>query len=94
VRILQVKVPGASERLARQIAHFMQALRTRRLAKTPGVAETIDWAEALVRLERVELDADVVAQTRGCFLKDQRDVSGLPDADIDDLVGGARAAAR
>lgn len=93
VRILQVKVPEASARLARQIAHFMQALRTRRLAKTPGVAETIDWAAALVRLERVELDADHVAQTRGCFLKDQRDVSGLPDAAIEEMVAVARDAA-
>ena len=57
VRILRTKVPGASEQLARQIGRVMQALRRRRLSKAPGVAESIDWAQALVRLHRQSLDA-------------------------------------
>ncbi len=74
VRIVRLKVPGASEELARQVTRFMQALRRRRLSRTPGVAETIDWAQALVRLDRDQLDAELVADTLGCVLKDERDI--------------------
>jgi MoxR-like ATPase len=89
VRILRAKVPGASEQLARQIGRVMQALRQRRLSKTPGVAESIDWAQALVRLHRERLDADVVAKTVGCFLKDRHDVEDLDAPAIDALVSDA-----
>ena len=81
VRILQLKAPGASEQLAREIGRFMQALRRRRLAKAPGVAESIDWAQALVRLHRSQLDAEAVAQTLGCFLKDRHDIEDLDRAE-------------
>jgi len=92
VRILRLKVPGASEQLARQIARFMQAIRRRRLSKAPGVAEAIDWAQALVTLHRSHLDADTVADTLGCFLKDRHDVEDLDAAGIDALVAEARGA--
>ena len=92
VRILRLKVPTASEQLARQIARFMQAIRRRRLSKAPGVAEAIDWAQALVTLHRSHLDADTVADTLGCFLKDRHDVEGLDAAGIDALVAEARGA--
>jgi MoxR-like ATPase len=90
VRILRLKAPGASEQLAREIGRFMQALRRRRLAKAPGVAEAIDWAQALVRLQRANLDTDAVAETLGCFLKDRHDVEELDRAGIDSLVAEAR----
>jgi len=92
VRILRLKVPTASEQLARQIARFMQAIRRRRLSKAPGVAEAIDWAQALVTLHRSHLDADTVADTLGCFLKDRHDVEDLDAAGIDALVAEARGA--
>ena len=92
VRILQLKAPGASERLTREIGRFMQALRRRRLAKAPGVAEAIDWAQALVRLHRSHLDAEVVAGTLGCFLKDRHDIEDLDRAGIESLVVEARGA--
>ena len=92
VRILQRKAPGASGQLAREIGRFMQALRRRRLAKTPGVAESIDWAQALVRLHRSHLDAESVAQTLGCFLKDRHDVEDLDRAGVATLVAEARGA--
>src|ERR1700693_6080263 len=60
VRIIRTQVPGVSEKLADQIARFAQGLRARRLAKVPGVAETLDWARALVHLHRDHLDIDVV----------------------------------
>jgi hypothetical protein len=53
------------------------------------VAESIDWAQALVRLHREHLDADVVAQTLGCFLKDRHDIDDLDRAAIDALVADA-----
>ncbi len=89
VRILRTKVPGASEQLARQIGRVMQALRRRRLSKAPGVAESIDWAQALVRLHRQSLDPDVVSDTLGCFLKDRHDLEDLDRAAIDALVAEA-----
>jgi MoxR-like ATPase len=93
VRILQLKAPGVSEQLAREIGRFMLAVRRRRLSKMPGVAEAIDWAQALLRLHRSHLDADVVAETLGCFLKDRHDVENLDRAAIDSLVAEARAEA-
>jgi MoxR-like ATPase len=92
VRILRLKAPGASEQLTREIARFMQALRRRRLSKAPGVAEAIDWAQALVRLHRAHLDADAVAETLGCFLKDRQDIDDLDRAGIESLVADARSA--
>jgi MoxR-like ATPase len=92
VRILQLKAPGASERLAREIGRFMQVLRRRRLAKAPGVAESIDWAQALVRLHRSQLDAEAVAQTLGCFLKDRHDIEDLDRAGVAALVAEAQNA--
>ena len=92
VRILQLKAPGASEQLAHEIGRFMQAVRRRRLAKAPGVAESIDWAQALVRLHRSHLDAEAVAQTLGCFLKDRHDIEGLDRAGVAALVAEARSA--
>jgi MoxR-like ATPase len=92
VRILRAKVPGVSERLAGQIGRVMQALRSRRLSKAPGVAESIDWAQALVRLHRQSLDADVVSETLGCFLKDRHDIEDIDRAAIDALVAEAMEA--
>ena len=90
VRILRLKAPGATEQLTREIARFMQALRRRRLSKAPGVAEAIDWAQALVRLHRPHLDVDAVEATLGCFLKDRHDIDDLDRAGIEALVGDAR----
>ena len=74
VRIVMRKVPGVNERLAAQISRFMENLRTVRLAKVPGVAETLDWAQALSSLHADHLDEDLVTETLGCVLKDAEDV--------------------
>ena len=74
VRIVTRKVPGVNERLAREISRFMETLRTIRLAKVPGVAETLDWAQALSSLHADHLDEELVAETLGCVLKDADDV--------------------
>ena len=90
VRIIRHRVPEASERLAREIARFMQALRKRQLAKVPGVAETIDWAHAVIRLHRDRLDLETVEQTLGCILKDEhdaRDVASAVAPVLDEALG-------
>jgi len=74
VRIVMRKVPGINEKLARQISRFMENLRTVRLAKVPGVAETLDWAQALSSLHADHLNEELVAETLGCVLKDADDV--------------------
>ncbi len=73
LRIIERKVPGLDARLAREIARFMESLRQVRLAKVPGVAETLDWAQALAALHADHLDEAVVNETLGCLLKDADD---------------------
>src|SRR5881628_2179367 len=73
-RIIARKVPGINGRLTREIAKFMETLRQVRLAKVPGVAETLDWAQALATLHADHLDEAVVAETLGCILKDADDM--------------------
>lgn len=89
VRIIRSRVPDAGERLAGQIARFVESLRERRLAKSPGVAETIDWAQALVRLHQDELDPEIVSETLGCVLKDHNDMRELNRAEIATLLEAA-----
>jgi MoxR-like ATPase len=72
--IVLEKVPDIDALLARQICSFMQALRQLRLEKTPGIAETLDWAMALSALHIDHLDRSLVEQTLGVVLKDWKDV--------------------
>jgi MoxR-like ATPase len=74
VRIVTRKVPGVNQKLAREISKFMESLRTVRLAKLPGVAETLDWAQALSSLHADHLDEELVLETLGCVLKDPDDI--------------------
>ena len=91
VEIIRAKVAGISDGLAAQITHVVQGLRARRLMKPPGVAETLDWARALVTLHQDHLDAEIVAETLGCLVKDQHDISLVHAEDIETLLAGARA---
>ncbi len=78
--IVRRKCPQAPESLAREIVAFTQQLRAMDLFKAPGIAETLDWAEALIALDRVALDPQTVADTAGVLLKYQDDVGALgPD---------------
>jgi MoxR-like ATPase len=74
VAIVERKVPGIDARLTREIARFMESLRRMRLAKVPGVAETLDWAQALAGLHADHLDEALVQETLGCVLKDADDI--------------------
>ena len=75
--IVTAKVPGASERLARQVTAFVQDLRTADLYKAAGISETLDWAAALVALDRDVLDRDVIDETLGILLKNQEDIDAV-----------------
>jgi MoxR-like ATPase len=74
VAIVERKVPGINARLAREVGRFMESLRRVRLAKVPGVAETLDWATALAGLHADHLDETLVTETLGCVLKDADDI--------------------
>jgi MoxR-like ATPase len=91
LRILHLKVPGLDERLARSVTGFVQRLRTNALRKLPGVSETIDWAQALVRLHRNALDAETVRATLGCLLKDEQDLKATGETAITELLAHAQA---
>ncbi len=91
IRIIRARVPHASARLAREIATFVQGLRARPLRKTPGVAETIDWATALVHLHNDHLEAEPVAETLGCLLKDEGDLKETVETGLDVLLVEAGA---
>ena len=74
LEIVRAKIPQASAQLARQITGFVQELRRVDLYKIPGVAETLDWATALVTLDRQALDPGIIEETLGVILKYQDDV--------------------
>jgi MoxR-like ATPase len=75
VEIIQAKLPGINERLARKIAAVVAHLRELPLNKAPGVAESLDWAEALVSLHKESLDMGVLEQTWGVIIKDKDDLA-------------------
>ncbi|HEY2890148.1 MAG TPA: MoxR family ATPase [Dongiaceae bacterium] len=77
LEILRVKVPQAGAELSRQVVGFVQKLRKTDLFKLPGIAETIDWTEALIQLDRVALDPKAVDDTIGVLLKYQDDIAKI-----------------
>ena len=91
-RIVSAKVPGAPERLAEQVTAFVQELRTLDLYKAAGVSETLDWAAALVALNKTALTLDDVEQTLGVLLKHQDDIDTVRGDRLAAIV--ARAVAR
>ena len=88
VAILRRRLPGIGERLATQVASAVQRLRTAELLKPPGVAESIDWASALMTLNRTELDAASAAATLGAVLKYREDAERTIAAGLDALLAG------
>ena len=72
--IVQNKVPNIDQQLGEQICRFMEVLREQKLDKVPGVAETLDWAQALAALHIDHLDKEIVESTLGIILKDWKDI--------------------
>jgi MoxR-like ATPase len=97
LEILKVKAPQAAADLSRQVVGFVQELRKRDLFKLPGIAETIDWTDALVQLDRISLDPQAINDTLGVLLKYQDDIAkirGSEAAGILEQVKTELAAAR
>ena len=89
--ILRRKCPRAPETLAREVVAFTQRLRSMDLFKAPGIAETLDWAEALLTLDRVALDPATVTDTLGVLLKYQDDVGAITKEVAERLVADVQA---
>ncbi len=77
--IITTKFPAVEANMARQIAAFMQRVRQMNFYKRPGVAETLDWASALIALNRKGLDDKTVVETMGCVFKDREDLHHLQE---------------
>lgn len=90
-RIVHARVPELPPALGEQVCKFVQGLRGEELYKLPGVAETLDWARALVALGQRELEEKVVVDTLGCLLKYQEDLKALEGEPVRRLVGSASA---
>ncbi len=93
VAIVRLRVPAASRRLAEQVTAAVQGLRRVGLLKPPGIAETVDWAEALAALGARGLDPGLAAETLGAVVKYREDVQRVRDLDVGALVARAVAGA-
>jgi MoxR-like ATPase len=91
LKILRAKVPGIGKKLSEQVVAFVQALRKEDLFKSPGVAETLDWAGALTELDAVALDPATVSDTLGVLLKYQDDIARLDRSKVKDLLDGVKS---
>ncbi|WP_231714728.1 AAA family ATPase [Enhydrobacter aerosaccus] len=91
LEILRVKAPGASERLSRQVVGFVQELRKLDLFKSPGVAESIDWATALSELNALDLDPKTINDTLGVLLKYQDDIQRLQGSEAAEILRKVKA---
>jgi len=87
LRIVRAKVRGIEDRLADDVVRFVQRVRGRRLSKTPGVAESLDWAQALVALGADALGDELVDETLGCVLKDEADIRDVRAAITEQGLG-------
>ena len=87
-------MPGISKKLSEQVVGFVQALRKQDLFKSPGVAETLDWATALSELDAVALDPATVSDTLGVLLKYQDDIARLEGGKVKELLDQVQAELR
>lgn len=91
LEILARKVPNAPERLSAEVVAFVQKLRGMDLFKAPGVAETIDWSRALVELDRIALDPQIIDNTLGALLKYQDDIARVQGSEAARILSELRA---
>ena len=90
MEIVRAKVPEAPERLSAEVVGFVQKLRQMELFKSPGVAETLDWATALTELDQLALDPQVVSDTLGVLLKYQDDIARIQGSEARRIVDELR----
>ncbi len=91
LEILSRKAPGAAARLSQEIVAFVQRLRTMELFKLPGVAETIDWSQALIALDKLSLDPPTINDTLGALLKYQDDIARVRGSEAERLLAEVKA---
>lgn len=91
LQILHAKVPEASAQLSREVVAFIQKLRKLDLYKLPGVAETIDWTDALVQLNEVALNPKAIDSSLGALLKYQDDIARIQGSEAARLLAEVRA---
>ena len=91
LEILKVKVPDAPEKLTQQVVDFVQHLRNRDLFKLPGVAETIDWTNALIQLDKIDLDPETVNSSLGVLLKYQDDIEKIQGSEAAKILDEVKA---
>ena len=94
LKILRAKVPGIAKKLSEQVVAFVQTLRKEDLFKSPGVAETLDWAGALTELDVVALDPATVSDTLGALLKYQDDIARLDGTKVKALLDEVKSELR
>ena len=94
LEILAIKAPDTPPTLSREIVSFVQKLRGLDLFKQPGVAETIDWAQALVQLDRLVLDPQTINDTLGALLKYQDDIAKLQGSEASRILEEVRRETR
>ena len=92
LEILQRKAPRASQSLSREVVGFVQKLRKMDLFKLPGIAETIDWAEALMQLDALELTPEAINDTLGVLLKYQDDIARIQSSEAAKLLEQVKSA--
>ena len=90
-KILRLRAPGTPEALSREVVAFVQSLREIELFKAPGVAETIDWAQALTQLDVLSLSPEVVDDTLGALLKYQDDIVRIRGSEAARLIAQIRS---
>jgi len=88
--IVNSKVPQASENLAKEVVAYVQKLRQQDLFKNPGVAETLDWASALIELDKVAIDPQGVSDTIGVLLKYQDDIAQISSSEGQQILSGVK----
>jgi MoxR-like ATPase len=86
MKIVAARLPHIAEELERQIVSFVQSVRRLNLIKSPGVAETLDWAQALAALGKTRLDAVLVEETLGCLSKSMDDSAKIKAAGIEKMI--------
>jgi MoxR-like ATPase len=94
LEIVRLKVPGVSETLSREIVNYVQRLRRMELFKNPGIAETLDWATALMELDKVALDPQSVTDTLGVILKYQDDIAAIQGSEGAEILKEIKSQAR
>jgi MoxR-like ATPase len=91
LQIIEQKVPRANGRLAKELVTYVQKLRAMDLFKSPGIAETLDWASALTELDKVAIDPETVSQTIGVLLKYHDDISRIQGSEGKKLLDEVKA---